>query len=233
MVKGSIVLTGIAIIFIISLFSSTCPDLHAQTSTTTAFSPSDKFSVPEYNGNINFAVNGTYSSATLQNNVWTFTNLQLNGSQALNNLEFSTQNSNVTIFSYITSNVNGIPTLRLRYVVEGGGKQILNLGLSPQEAGFDASAEWTVTVNNNVFLGEGEGWSIARDGTLSVSGPSGTVNIVHTDYFGNTLNLPFYQQHSVAIAIATALAIAVVVAVGVKVINRRQSSKSAVGETQG
>ena len=229
-INGNKVSIGVATVVIIFTFLLTCPNTQAQTNIS--FTPADKFSIPAYNGTISFAVNGTYSNATFENNTWTFTNLHLKGSQPLENLEFSTQNSNVTIFSYITSNVNGIPTVRLRYAVEGMGKQILNLGLSPQDAGFDAAAEWTVTVNNNVFLGEGEGWSISHDGTMTVSGPSGNVSVVHTDYFGNSSNLPFYQQHSVAIAIAAALAIVVVIAVGVKVINRKQSSESEPIETR-
>jgi len=216
---------GIAIIAILIFLLCTGLVSYAQTGIT-AFGPSDKFIVPEYNGTINFAVSGTYSSAILENNIWTFTNLDLKGSQTLKNLEFSTQNSNVTILSYITSNTTGIPTVRLRYAVEGRGTQILNLGLSPQEADFEADAEWTITVNGNVFLGQSEGWRISHDGTLTVSGPSGNVSVVHTDYFGNGSNLPFYEQHSVVIAIAAALAIVVVIAVGVKVVKRKQSSEN-------
>ena len=215
---------GVATVVIIFTFLLTCPNTQGQTNIS--FTPADKFSVPAYNGTISFAVNGTYSSATLENNIWTFTNLQLNGSQTLKNLEFSAQNSNVTIFSYITSNANGIPTVRLRYADEGRGEQILNLGLSPQEAGFDSSAEWTVTVNNNFFLGEGEGWSISHDGTMTVSGPSGNVNVVHTEYFASSSNLPFYQQHSVAIITAMIIAVTVIIAVLIKVKNREHSNES-------
>jgi len=226
-INNSKIIIGIAIIVTVLVFSSTCPNSKAQASTV--FSSSDKFTVPAYNGTISFGVNGTYSSATLENNIWAFTNLNLNGSPPLENLEFSAQNSNVTIFSY-TSSTTGTPTVRLRYDVEGGGKQILNLGLSPQQADFDAGAEWTVTVNGKVFLGEGEGWSIANDGSLTVSGPSGNVSVVHTDYFGNDANLPFYQQHSVVIVITAALAIVVVIAVAVKVINRKQPRKDKLTE---
>ena len=94
--------TGIAIIVIIFIFLLTCPNTQAQTNTS--FNPADKFSIPAYNGSISFAVNGTYSNATFENNTWTFTNLLLNGSQPLENFEISTQNSNVTIFSYLTAN---------------------------------------------------------------------------------------------------------------------------------
>jgi len=224
--------TGIAIIFIIFILSLACSNSQAQTSI--AFKPTDIFLVPAYNGSISFGVNGTYSAATFENNTWTFTNLNLTGSQPLENLEFSTQNSNVTIFSCVTSNNTGLQTIRLRYAVEGRGKQILNLGLSPQEAGLAPGAEWSVIVNNNVFLAEGNVWSISHDGTMIINGESGNVSIVHYGFFGNGMsnsNLPFFQQHSVAVAIATALAIVVVIAVVIKVKNREQPGKSELVES--
>jgi hypothetical protein len=119
----------------------------------------------------------------------------------------------------------------LRYAVEGTGKQILNLGLSPQEAGSDPGVNWSVTVNNNVFLAEGKGWSISHDGTMIITGGSGNVSIVHYDFFGNGMsnsNLPFYQEHSVAIAIATALAIVAVIAIVIKVKNREPGKSELV-----
>jgi len=210
----------IAIIVIISILSLPCPYAHAQTNI--AFNPADQFSIPAYAGSISFAVNGTYSTAMFENNTWTFTNLRLTGSHPLENLEVSTQDSNVTIFSYIASNNTAVHSVRLRYVVEGQGKQILNLGLG----GSNPNVEWSVTVDNNVSLAEGKAWSISNDGTMIVNGASGNVSIVRfdlSDLFGNVesnSNLPFYQQHSVAIAIATAFAVVVVIAVLIEVKKR-------------
>jgi len=208
--------TGIAIIFIISVFASTCPNTQAQTNIS--FTPANKFLVPTYNGSIGFAVNGTYSNATFENNTWTFTNLRLNGSTPLKNLKISTQNSNVTIFSYLTFNITVIEGLQLRYVVEGKGKQVLNLGLSAEEGW-----EWSVAFNG-AFVGEGDGWTIFSDGTLVVTGASGNVSIFYFNSFGSSVpssNLPFYQQHSVAIIITAAVAATVIVAVVIKVNNRK------------
>jgi hypothetical protein len=117
----------------------------------------------------------------------------------------------------------------LRYAVEGQGKQILNLNLGAEP---NPSVEWSVTVNNNVSLAEGKSWSISHDGTMTVNGASGNVSIVRFDFsalFGNSesnSNLPFYQQHSVAIIIAVAVAAAVIVAVVIKVNSRKNSSES-------
>ncbi len=213
--------TGIALIVIIFILSLTCPNTQAQTNT--AFKPSDKFSVPADNGSIRFAVNGVYSNATFDNNTWTFTNLYLNGSQPLENFTVSAQNSNVTILSYQTFNATIFNGVLLSYVVTGKGTQILNLGLGSEEQGW----EYTVTFNG-VVIGEGEGWNILHDGTLIVTGATGNVSIINFDYGNNvsSSNLPFYQQHSIAIITAIGLVAAVIVAGVIKVTSRKHSGKS-------
>ncbi len=216
---------GIAIIVIVLIFPWTCPNTQAQTDIT--FKPADKFSIPSNNDTISFAVNGTYSKATLENDTWTFMNLRLNGSQPLENFKISTQNSNVTIFSYIAFNTT-LQSLLLRYAVEGKGKQIFNFGLGSQEGEWSA-IDWSVIANNAVFIAEGEGWTISNDGTLIVTGVTGNVSIVHWGFFENSLpssNLPFYLQHSVAIATAVAVAIIIGIAVAIKVKNREHSGES-------
>jgi hypothetical protein len=218
---------GIVIIVIVLIFPWTCPNAQAQTNIT--FSPADKFNIPSYNGTISFAVNGTYSEATFENDTWTFMNLCLTGSQPLENFKFSAQNSNVTIFSYQTYNTSSFQIVLLRYLVEGQGKQILNLGFVSQ-GGLSASVEWSVIVGNNVFMAEGEGWSISHDGSMVVTGVTGNVSIAHWDFGGNGLsssNLPFYQQHSVAIATVMAVAIVISLAVVIKIKNRDKLAKNA------
>ena len=221
--------TGIAIIFIIFILSLTC--LNTQAQTNISFTPADKFYTPENNGIISFAVNGTYSNATVENNTWTFMNLRLNGSLPIENLEFSAQNCNVTIFSYQAFNATTFNIVLLSYAVEGQGKQILNLGLGSQEGGLSASYEWNVLFGTRVFTDEGDGWNLLPDGTLIVTGASENENVtifhyVFSDSLGNNSNLPFYQQHSVAIIIAVAVAATVIVAVVIKVNGRKNSSES-------
>jgi len=216
--------TGIAIIVIVLIFPWTCLNTQAQTDTT--FNSADKFSIPSYNGTISFAVNGTYSKATLENDTWTFTNLRLNRSQPLENFKISTQNSNVTIFSYLAFNTT-LQSARLRYAVEGKGKQIFNLGLGSQEGEWSGT-DWSVITGNNVFMAEGEGWTISNDGTLVVTGAAGNVSIVHWGFFENSLpssNLPFYQQHSVAIVIVMVGAVTIIVAIVIKVKSKRHSGE--------
>lgn len=65
-----------------------------------------------------------------------------------------------------------------------------------------------------VFLAEGKEWTLRSDNTIALNGIVGNVTIA---YFGsrfsgsNNSNLPFEQQHSVALA--TIVVVAVVVAV--------------------
>ena len=72
--------SGIAAIIVILLLC-VFPNMQAQTIVT--FSPADKFDIPVLDGAVSFAVNGSYSKATFENNTWIFTDLQLNGSQMI------------------------------------------------------------------------------------------------------------------------------------------------------
>lgn len=201
---------AIAIIAIGLVFSCSSPALKAQTNTT--FNPTDNFSIPAYNGLISFRVNGTYSNATFKNDTWTFTNLQIQGSQSLEYLSFSAQNCNVTIASYYSS-IYLLHVALLNYLVQGQGKQVINMG-----TGSQSPAEWSVYYRNRV-LSNGDDWGVSQNGTVVVNGLTGNVTILYYGFMGavNTSNLPFYIQHSVAIASAVAVAVTVVVAVAVKV----------------
>ena len=111
------ILTGLAIVLIVALtffpkFSNTL----AQTDTT--FTSSDKFRIPELKGSIRFNVNGNYTSATLQNNTWVFTDLKLANSPIVRTLKISVENSNITVYSYRTFPQFGRST-SIRFNVEG------------------------------------------------------------------------------------------------------------------
>ena len=216
----------ILILVIVTIFSCTCTNLQAQTNVS--FSPADKFGIQAYNGTISFAVNGTYSNATLTNNSWIFMNLHLNGSLPIDNLEFSAQNCNVTIFSYQAFNLTSLNMLFLSYVVEGKGEQSLNFGPGSQQvSGVSAGAEWNVVFGTRLVATEGEGWNLLPNGTLIVTGASENENvtILHYVFAGSSnSNLPFYQQHSIAIIVAIVVALTVVVAVVIKIKSPPSSS---------
>jgi hypothetical protein len=223
--KFSAVIAVIIILFISSVIWS-----NSQAQINTSFSPASYFLIPSYDGAVSFAQNGSYSKATLENNGWTFENLNINGSMPLQNFSVSAQNSNVTIFSYFTSN-NATTTLRLRYSVEGEGKQIFNFGQQTHVNGVD----WTVvkTLNRkNTFLTPGTDYTISSNGTFVVNGATGNFSIAHYNFYNNNLlhsNLPFYEQHSVAIATSATVATFVVLAVVIGMRNRKYLTEKKLG----
>jgi len=209
------------VIFILFISFWICPNLQAQNDTS--FDPANQFLIPSYNGAVSFSENGSYSKATFENNIWTFENLNINGSTTLQNFSVSAQNSNVTIFSYFSTN-NATTTLRLRYEVEGNGKQIFSFG----QQGHINGADWSVVkiVNRrNVFLTPGSDYTISSNGTIVVNGVTGNYSIAHYNFNDNVnlfnSNLPFYEQHSVAIATSASVAIVVVLVVVIAVRNRK------------
>ena len=206
------VLTGLtAFLIIVLMFFPVCPNTQAQSGTT--FTPTDKFSIPELNGSIRFSLNGSCSVATLQNGTWIFKDLRLNNSQPLGALKISAENSNVTILSYRATNTS-IPTLRLTYTVQGEGKQTVNLDLQQQTR----VNEWSVNLDGQPYVSEGNGWKLLHDDTLFITGATHNATITHYTYstFDDS-NLPFYQKHSVAIITAAVVALTVTIAIVIKV----------------
>ena len=220
-INGNKASIGIATVVIIFAFLLICPYTKAQTNIS--FTPADKFSIPAYNGTISFAVNGTYSNATFENNTWIFTNLLLNRSRLLENFVISTKNSNVTIRSYGTTSNTEVQSATLRCVVEGHGEQILNFGLGSGKG----ELEWFISFDgSSAGLGEGQGWTVLHNGTIVLTGTTGKLNIVRYDYFVSSSNLPFYQQDSVAIMTAIIIAVTVIIALVIEVKTREHSNEN-------
>ena len=61
------------IIGIILVFTLICPTINAQNSTV--FTPTDKFSFPDFNSSLNFSTEGSYELASFENGAWKFVNL--------------------------------------------------------------------------------------------------------------------------------------------------------------
>jgi len=204
-----------------------CPVLAAQTQEGLVLSPAHNFAIPKLDGNISFALNGTYAGASLENDTWSFVNMQVSNSLEPENLSVSAINCNVTITSYQTFNRTFVGTF-LTYLVAGQGNQTFHL--SPLYRG----GEWTVTFNGS-FIGENEGWAMSPDGSLIVSkAPSGSN--VTLAYFvfpdtlggnGNNSKLPFYQQHSIVISTGIAAAITLAIAAAVTLVSKRKQREGA------
>ena len=198
------------------------PIVFAQTSI--AFTSADRFTIPSRNGIIGFATNGTYTNARLENDTWYFADLRLNSSQPLEMFEISAENSNVTVFAHLSFDYLRRLSV-LAYFVEGQGMQTVNIGIEPKENEGGLNAEWSVLFND-VFVGEGDGWSIARDGTITVTGAVGNVTIIYYSIEdGNNANLPFFEQHSIVFITGAAVAVTMTAAVLVKVKNKKQSEQ--------
>lgn len=193
-----------------------------------SFTPIEKFNIPASNSTITFAFNGTYTKATLANDTWTFVNLHLNYSQPLEKLEVAAQDSNVTIVSYFTFNTTFRGAL-FSYRVEGQGKQTFNIGLPL------AKGEWSVLLEGD-FMGEGDGWHVSPDHTLTITGAKSNATIW---YFGfpvgfdvdDDSNNPFFLQHSVAVATIVALVATSSFAFIIRRKNQKASNKTAWSQT--
>ena len=214
---------AIALILVMAFVLCICPNVQAQTNTN--FTTANNFPIPATNGVINFGVNGSYTSATLQGNVWIFTNLQLYRSPQIAILKISTENSNMTILSYSTRNATyQIPNESLRYRIVGEGKATVNFG--PSNATKYNGSDWYVSKagkNSTLFFSLGHDYSLGNDGTLTVYSITGTVTVTHdflNGYLGNTSNLPFYQQHSVIITVALVVVLAFTIVVVVRLRNK-------------
>jgi hypothetical protein len=234
--KNHSILTTIILSLIATLILlQACTNAAAQTEAS--FTSADRFSIPSLGGEIGFASNGTYANATLTNNTWRFTGLKLDRSQQLGNLTVSAKNSTITITSYRAGSNISNTTARyawLRYVATGQGQQTVSLGIAAGEGQLGLHPDWSVVVNN-VWLGEGEGWAIAPDGTVTVTGAVGNVSIARYSFGsnGDTSNLPFYERHSVTITTVAIVAATVAIATLIKARNNRNKPAKAMPETAG
>jgi hypothetical protein len=204
--------TGLAIVIAIALmFLSTA--LYTQSQTVVMVTPNDLFTIPESHGSIHFAVNGSYTSATLKNDTWIFTELKLGNYPSNGTLKFSTENSNVTIYYFRSTSQFG-RTVSVRYNADNAGKQYVNLGLNTSRK-TDPS-EWIITVPNGGVVVHGIGWNLLPDNTVVLNGLKGNVTVSHYNYNYPVASGPFDEQHSVAIVTVAVAASTVAVAVVIK-----------------
>ena len=222
-VNRNIKIGGISAVILIILLLS-CSYLSAKAQSDISFTPKNTFVIPASNGTIRFAFNGTYEKANLVNNVWTFINLHLDYSQLLEKFEVSASNSKITIISYTSfdTRFRGFRGALLSYKVEGQGKQTFNMGVPLTDG------EWSVLLENE-FKGEGDGWSVSPDATLTITGAKSNVTIW---YFGfpesfnaEDASKPFYIEHSVAITTAVALTVTATFAFAIRKKNPKDSAK--------
>jgi len=214
------------------------PSPNAQSTNTTAatqFTSKDVFSIPDLNGNIGFAFDGSYAEAKLENNTWAFEGLDLNNTQAvqqfgltnytsLGNLKISATNSNVTVLAFLSFNFS-LPVDMLTFNVEGWGTQTVNLGLNTTEK--RPAYEWSIiTSDGSSFLAEGSGWKLLDDNSVLVNYGPGNLTVIH--YYLNDpsmAGLSFLAQHYVVIFAGVAVIVTVVLAVVISFRRRKRDNK--------
>jgi len=189
-----------------------------QAQNVTRFTPQDTFEIPAVNGMIRFSFNGTYTSATLENDMWVFNNLTL-GTRSLGDLKFSAKNCNVTIYTISSSANNSRQSGYIRYSVEGVGEQVVNLGFDSSKPSHPS--EWTVVNQDSVFFAEGKNWQLLSDNTMIIRGLSGTLTVMRYNYGLTVDNRPFYLRHSIIILTALAVVATVTIATVIKLKTKR------------
>jgi hypothetical protein len=186
--------------------------LVAQAQSVTTFSSADRFNIPNLNGSIQFATNGSYTSANFENNTWVFTGLKLNRLVTFGTIKISTLNSNITILSYRISNATTGRGQSITYYANAPGQQIIDLGLNSTQSN---PLQWSVIVSQNVFLAKDSGWTFGPDNSFIVTGQTGNISITRfnfTNRFDDS-NQPFLIRHSIIIITCALLAAVTAVAV--------------------
>jgi hypothetical protein len=185
----------------------------AQAQTGGSFTRADRFTLPNNNATVTFGTNGTYAQVSQENNAWVFTNMRLGFSGILPSFSVSAQNCNMTITRLTrtipnpNSNAAFFSLVSVRYTVSSaGGMQTFKFGVNL------TGGLWMVAFNGTSYPSQGDGWNVSPDGTLTVTGA--TLNVTASYNLVNPRvddsNLPFYEQHKVAIATGIAVAVSLV-----------------------
>lgn len=168
---AAVALSAIAILSVFTLsVNGNSSNSFMVVSTPMAFTPATQFTVPTTNGTVSFAQIGHYENATLANDTWVFTHLQLDSPQTnllsdsptTANLNITVQNSNMTITSserLLTPNPNDyqnngswLTAGWLNYTVTGVGKQIIKIQFNlvnwklPSQDDINGTATWPISV---------------------------------------------------------------------------------------
>jgi hypothetical protein len=214
---------GFALAILILTFISFYPDVEAQTEVNPVFTSGQTFSTPGYNSTIRLAVNGSCTSITLKDGLWTFTGLRLGYSRNAANVSIGAVDCNLTIYS-VSANFSA-RSVSLRYNVVGVGSQSVRFVDITQKT---SSAEWSVIVpgasgKGLVWLSQGQNWDMQPDNTVVVNGLTGniTVSRYNLSAFQPTSgNQSFPFSHLIALITFGVLIVVVTVALVIKLVRK-------------
>ena len=193
---SSLIIT-IGVIFLIILFFNSLIFIVIAESEI-PFTTNDKFLIPLKNCEFNFAINGTYEMAYLENDFWIFKNLDFSNSRTSEklNLKISATECNLTIYPFrIAYYQYGEAILKwviMRYTVSDEGTQIINIGFDPNNGQLDV-------IIDGEFIGRNQGWTRSIDGTLTITNAADSVTIWYIEYPELDENKTLLDQHSVLI----------------------------------
>jgi hypothetical protein len=136
----------------------------------------DTFKIPAYNSSINFAFNGNYVYASLENDTWRFQNLFMNENEPEYGvptwaLGVSARNCNMTLTSYRA--LVGIDRGWVNYTVTGVGEQVLKIDydrFNPYPINYTVYVDGTAKAQNDT-------WTLSNDGWLTITGAASSVGI--------------------------------------------------------
>jgi hypothetical protein len=219
MIKSKNIILSKNTLFVFILCFLICNSVGAQSEIM--FLHNENFSIPNSNGAFSFVAGGSYENASLKDGVWSFTNLYLDNSGWIENLKVSARDSNLIITSVQTFIDETFAAL-LSYTVIEDGSQSFDLGIDSLRGVWSVSFE-------DVFIAENDGWSLASDNTITITGASENVTIfyfIFPDQPGtglDNLTSSIYSLHSVLILTAVIVVATLIIAT---IINKRKQKSS-------
>ncbi|MFC1487173.1 nitrous oxide reductase family maturation protein NosD [Thermoproteota archaeon] len=165
------------------------------------FTPETNFIIPEFNGQVNFSVGGSYESAKLENGTWNFVGLALDsymydlgnrfsggivrGSEYLHyctndgNFSVSIKNCNITITNYDLIKWFAPYSGWLNYTVIGEGTQSFTLHYLRSDWDWYGPDLWTIYIDG-VSKPQNESWVISGpERIITISGATNNVSIYY------------------------------------------------------
>ena len=163
------------------------------------FTQDTQFYIPEYNTYISYAMGGSYTNASLIDNIWHFAGLTFEGATSIFptipgvDFSISTQDCNLNITQFDMLFILPPSSGWIEYTVSGSGNQTVNMHYR--------EPRWlTYTVHiDGEEKAQNDGWSISDDGWLKVTGASSNVKIYYEKAsrkmkFGDVFFIPEYDS---------------------------------------